>query len=130
MARRPPEKSFTEDLTGAVLHEVLEHPRVQGLLDKLSGLVDRGAKAIDDVARNGGNGRAPQGHVPPTKPTRPKFDPRIIMGFVEGEKLTKDGVNARYKALARVYHTDLHGGSDEAMKRLNVARDALLKRLK
>jgi hypothetical protein len=39
------------------------------------------------------------------------------------ETATRDEVKSAYKKLARLWHPDAHGGADDMMKRVNVARD-------
>lgn len=65
---------------------------------------------------------------PPPKPPSPMDDPRVVMGFAPGVKLTKAMVKERQRELAKIHHPD-RGGHPEAMKRLNVAADALLKEI-
>lgn len=48
---------------------------------------------------------------------------RNIMGFSKEEPVTKEKLERRYKALARVYHPDLESGSNYAMKLLNLAKE-------
>lgn len=42
------------------------------------------------------------------------------------ENITKEDIKKRYKELAKIYHPDLNGGSDEKMKKLNEYKDILL----
>jgi hypothetical protein len=52
------------------------------------------------------------------------------LGFEPGEPLTKEKVNKRKQALARVFHPDMAGGSEAQMKRINAAADLLLANLR
>jgi hypothetical protein len=65
---------------------------------------------------------APQPAPPPT----PEGDPRIVLGFEPGDKLSKEIIKERKKALAALFHPDRPGGSTLAMKRVNEAADKLL----
>lgn len=149
-----------EEMVDEFLDDVLDSPQVQGVfgrvsgfIDKFSYLVDRAAtpktpkerrEAVRDAfqATRAAAGRvadsarpAPAGKPKPTpRPPLPKRpapgeDPMVVLGFAAGTALTVEGIKIRYKALAQIYHSD-KGGSDEAMKRLNNARDALLARCK
>lgn len=53
----------------------------------------------------------------------------MILGFEPAEILTIERVQDRKKALAKVFHPDLHGGSEAQMKRVNAAADVLLAKL-
>ncbi len=54
---------------------------------------------------------------------------RAVMGFGKDDRLTPEVIKQQFRKLARKYHSDLHGGSDEKMKRLNWANDLLLQSL-
>lgn len=49
---------------------------------------------------------------------------KAFFGFT-GE-FTKDDIKKRYKELARKYHPDIQGGSEEKMKELNNYKDVLM----
>lgn len=70
---------------------------------------------------------------PPPPPSSPPPDPLIearrVLGFEPADKLTKEIVHKRKQALARVFHPDMPGGSEAAMKRVNQAADTLLAKL-
>lgn len=70
---------------------------------------------------------------PPPPPSSPPPDPtaqaRIVLGFEPTERLTREMVSDRKKALARVFHPDMAGGSEAHMKRINQAADVLLAKL-
>jgi DnaJ-class molecular chaperone len=51
---------------------------------------------------------------------------RGVFRFEPKEPLTVEKVKQRQKALARVFHPDVAGGSAEEMKRINAAADVLL----
>lgn len=73
--------------------------------------------------------------TPPTPPTPrpPKADPvleaRAVLGFDGDEKLTAERIRDRKKALARVYHPDMSGGSKGQMQRVLAAADLLLAKM-
>lgn len=60
---------------------------------------------------------------PPRKPALP--DPRIVLGFAAGQKVTADEVKKRHRELARKHHPD-RGGSLARMQEINAAVDQLL----
>jgi hypothetical protein len=70
----------------------------------------------------------PNGHHRPPPPPRPNpaDDPRLVLGFEPGDKLTAEIIKERKKALAALFHPDRPGGSLTAMKRVNEAADKLL----
>lgn len=74
--------------------------------------------------------RGPQPRPRPATPPPPPVqdDPRVVLGFGPGVKLTKALVKERQRALASLMHSDV-GGSDEAMKKINVAAKKLLESL-
>lgn len=59
----------------------------------------------------------------PRKPTGP--DPRIVLGFAAGQRVTADEVKKRHRELARKHHPD-RGGSVAKMQEINAAVDQLL----
>lgn len=59
---------------------------------------------------------------PPGAHNRPPW--RKVFNFADGAPVDADALSARYKELARQYHPDMQGGSNEAMVMLNEARDA------
>jgi hypothetical protein len=71
---------------------------------------------------------------PPPSPPPPKRDPileaRTILGFEPDEPLTIEKIQTRKQALARVFHPDRAGGSLAQMKRVNVAADTLLAKIR
>lgn len=68
--------------------------------------------------------RAKAEGFPPPRPRKPKPppgpDPRIVLGFASGQKLTKDEVKRRHRELARRHHPD-RGGSVAKMQEVNRA---------
>ena len=60
---------------------------------------------------------------PPPKPAGP--DPRVVLGFTPGQKVTEAEVKARHRELARKHHPD-KGGSVARMQEINAAVDQLL----
>jgi len=71
--------------------------------------------------------QAQAGAVPP--PPRPKKppgpDPRAILGFAAGQKITAELVKKRHRELARKHHPD-RGGSLQKMQEINQAVDAIM----
>ena len=72
----------------------------------------------------------PASTIPPTRAqTMPHADARTILGLPPAPApLTAAQVKERHRALALLFHSDT-GGNDEAMRRANLARDALLREL-
>lgn len=70
---------------------------------------------------------------PPPPPPAPRIDPlqaaREVLGFEPGEKLTVERVQDRKRALARVFHPDMAGGSKAQMQKVLAAADALLAKI-
>lgn len=71
-----------------------------------------------------------QGAPPPPRP--PAGDPRAaaqrarkILGFGPQEEITQEDIDRRRRKLARKYHPDLAGGSEEKMIAVNRAADFL-----
>lgn len=54
---------------------------------------------------------------------------RTILGFNDGEAVSRTALEARYREKAKAAHPDAPGGSQAAMTELNMARDELLKGL-
>lgn len=121
-----------------MIQELASHQDVQDALGRLGAafegatigrvarLIDRAAGFVDHLGRPNGQPRpTPQ----PAPPKAPREDPRVVMGFAPDLKLTPELVKKRRKELARLFHTD-KGGSMEAMKRLNIAAEALLQTFK
>lgn len=67
----------------------------------------------------------PKSPPPPRPPPPPPEDPRDILGFPPGTKLTKALVKARQRELAQLFHPD-KGGSVKAMQKVNDAAAKLL----
>jgi len=90
--------------------------------------------------------RARQGHDPSTwwwrqaQPYPPPPDPRVdarraeidarqVLGFSPSEPLTPDLVKMTRRRMAKRYHSDHTGGSDDRMRAINAAADVLLQSL-
>jgi hypothetical protein len=82
------------------------------------------ARAQDFLRRaQGQNGHVPP---PPPRPRRPAGpDPRVVLGFAAGQKVTVAEVKARHRELARKHHPD-RGGSVSKMQEVNAAVDQIL----
>jgi len=125
-----------EDPIGHILGVLFQRPEVQRVLDQLNDVIDKAAVYIDQPERfrqlvdeepftRGRAKKPPPRHKAPT-PASAKEDPRVVLGFAPTMKLTSEIIKTRKKELARLWHPD-HGGSEEAMKRLNTAADVLLR---
>jgi hypothetical protein len=71
---------------------------------------------------------------PPPPPPPPRQAPhiddaRVVLGFGATIQLTEKMVKSRQRELAAVYHPD-RGGSEESMKRVNLAVAALLAQIR
>lgn len=65
--------------------------------------------------------------APPPRPRKPTgLDPRVVLGFAAGQKVTAAEVKARHRELARRHHPDRQGGSVARMQEVNAAVDQLL----
>jgi len=133
-----------------MLGELLDHPTVRGAFDRVTSRVvrslDQIAPFIDRLTQGRPQSRAqsrptaprprpgprPRPEAPRTPPRastpRPE-DPRTILGFAPGARLDAAMIKNRRRELAQIFHPD-HGGSPEAMKRVNLAVEALLAGLK
>lgn len=67
--------------------------------------------------------RTPPPRPPPRRPAGP--DPRLVLGFAIGQRVTEAEVKARHRELARKHHPD-RGGSVGKMQEINAAVDQLL----
>lgn len=129
----------------AVADRLADHPATGRVIDSFGALIDKIGTIFDGsafqpapqpVTAGAANGtarnsppRAKRNATPPPPPPRsvPRAEsPRVLLGFAEGAKLTKEVVKKRHRDFAKICHSD-HGGNDETMRRLNAARDALLK---
>ena len=54
------------------------------------------------------------------------IDPYAILGLPRNA--SQEDVKRRYKRLSQIYHPDIEGGYEEAMKLLNNAYEAIMKR--
>jgi len=66
-----------------------------------------------------------QQYKPPPPPKKPGSDPRSVLGFAPGERLTTDMVKKRHRELARQHHPDV-GGETAKMQEINIAVDTLM----
>jgi len=64
---------------------------------------------------------------PPGAVAQPAW--RKVMGFRDNVDITREDVDTTYRLLAKQFHPDVPGGSQEAMAVLNCARDAALQEL-
>jgi hypothetical protein len=65
----------------------------------------------------------PRQPPPPPHPTGP--DPRLVLGFAIGQKVTAEEVKKRHRELARKHHPD-RGGSVARMQEVNRAVDEIM----
>lgn len=137
---RPPRCIFhVEDVQPKeILDEILQQPEVKAATGRLGEIVDQALSAriagiIDRiggvVGRVAAPGTAPPPRTPPRSAPPPPEDPRVVLGFPPAAKLTVAMVKERHRQLAMLMHSD-QGGNDESMRRLNLARDTLLKELR
>ncbi len=124
-----------DDFVGAVF----EHPRVTGVINKVSRTLDSLAGLIDQVGRRPRGGPAEEHYDPPPHqrqqpPRQPpprqtvRIDPYVVLGLPRNVPLTEAMLKDRRRQLAKIFHTD-HGGNDEAMKRVNAATELLLQKI-
>ena len=112
------------------LGEIVDH----ALSARIAGVIDRIGNVVGQVAASG---RLPNDAPPPprqaprqaSRQAPPQEDPRVVLGFPTNAKLTAQAVKERHRQLAMLMHSD-QGGNDESMRRLNLARDNLLKGLR
>jgi hypothetical protein len=89
------------------------------------------ARAQDFLRRSQAQSQAqarqrPAPPPPPPKPRKPTGpDPRLVLGFAIGQKVTAAEVKARHRELARTHHPD-RGGSVSKMQEINGAVEKLL----
>ena|SRR5688572_33428544 len=107
----------------------LEHPRIAGILDKVTEVVDLGKKFVEKLSK----GENPLGNVPKNKP-QPKVvvkgpTPREVLHFGPTELITPEKLKERKRALAHMAHPD-KGGSKEEMARIIEAAKAIEKEMK
>lgn len=124
-------------VVGALDREIMRSrdPMVRAFGDLLSEFLRSPAQPPPQQRRAPGPGPRPSSppRQPPPPPRRPPPDPTIearrILGFDPTQKLTPELIAARKKALARLFHPDVEGGSVDAMARVNNAADVLLAKL-
>jgi hypothetical protein len=74
--------------------------------------------------------RAQQQGAAPARPRKPPGpDPRVVLGFAAGQRVTADDVKKRHRELALKFHPDKRGGSTKQMAEINDAVDRLLRDL-
>lgn len=95
----------------------------ESLYSGLEDFVDLFSKtSAADYVRNQAQGRPP----PPPRARKPSGpDPRVVLGFAAGQRLTADIVKKRHRDLARKHHPD-RGGSVAKMQEINAAVDAIM----
>jgi hypothetical protein len=108
-----------EDLVRRVTNKVKRD--IQRLADQPPEVIYQRAKAT--ASRPRPQPRSPRPPPPPPAPAEP--DPRVILGFAPGTKLTREIIKSRQRELAKLFHPD-RGGSTEATQRLNAAAKRLL----
>lgn len=128
-------KQKAQEATGAswatLLDVVMQQPKtkvifekVDGVLEKANGLLAKVAVGdfsdLQDLLTKAGKQRVVY------QPEVKEENPRVVLGFKVTDKLTASMIKDRRRELAKILHPD-KGGSDEAMQRMNVAADKLLK---
>jgi len=131
-------------LEGLLSHPVLQNV-VDRVVDRVQDSIDRGVDRIagkmdqyaafatmyaQRMSQQQQQQSSASGQSPPPPPPKPeeKEDPRMVLCFGPDEQLTEEKIKARRRELAKIVHTD-KGGDTEAMQRINVAADALLKEI-
>ena len=115
----------------AILGTIFNQSPVKKVVDKLSNILDNVGVIVDKAAVGEFDtilGKFKQHKVKFEVPVADD-DPRLILGFRPGEKITVEVVKQKRKELAKKLHSDF-GGSDVLMQKVNVACDKLLKELK
>jgi hypothetical protein len=109
--------SGIEDLMGMFQ----QHPSFDALRAQAEVQIRERARRIQQQ-----RGQQQRQKPPPTPPPRPAGpDPRVVLGFAAGQKLTVEEVKKRHRELARKHHPD-RGGSVAVMQQINAAVDQLL----
>ena len=125
----------SSELVGALDRVLAGHgrdPLATMLAGALNGILGRVLGATQQRARSSpppSSRQQPPQARRPAPPQDPLVRAREILGFEPQERLTVELVQARKKALARVFHPDMAGGSEARMKLVNTAADALLAKL-
>jgi hypothetical protein len=143
----------TMEYVEEVVEIVVEHPKVQGVFNRATSIIDRFANIVDRATTGR---RAPDEPPPPNReerrdqrhqrqqqrqqhrPPPPQDDKAtqlrdafMVFGWDGRRTYTEVEVKKRKQELARVYHPDLSSsGSAEMMKRINSAADTLIQNLK
>ncbi len=125
------------DFVSAVDREVTRATARDPVLGAFVGMIGSLFRPVPAGSQPGHSQRAQQQQQRSQHPPRPSSPPppdpsaaaRVVLGFEPTEPLTKDKISDRKKALARVFHPDLAGGSEAHMKRINQAADVLLAKL-
>lgn len=138
-----------------IVDAVLDHPKVQNIFSAILQRMDHGirrAERPEDSPHYRGPDAAYDAEWPPRprqqqrrrqqqqqqqrrrRPGRPKppestEDPRMVLGFGPQVRLTTALIKDRQRRMAAMVHPDV-GGSEEAMRRVNIAADALLSQLR
>jgi hypothetical protein len=137
-----------------VVDEIMDHPRVSDIFARFGRMFDGITGRLDrpDIRPNyrgptAGYGaqwpQVPGGTIPPPRaeppppgpapapPPPPPLqleDPRLVLGFPPEAKPTEPEIKSRRRKLAAIVHPD-QGGSEEAMRRINLAADRLIEEL-
>lgn len=138
---------------------IIEHPRVQSWISDVGRKFDDRVSQIFDQAEPLYRGRSSgfqsewpppktppagrrRGKKPPGAGRRPgnghgdqegsngSEDPRLVMGFSPGQKLTEPLIKRRKRELAAIFHPDRKSGCTESMSRVNRAAEQLLGKLR
>jgi len=117
----------SNDVLSTALNIILSHPKVSSLLDDAKELLSQAATAPTPHHAEWPP-PPPNSQQQHQNPTTTGEDPRVVLGFSADATLTRASIKTRERELAALYHPDC-GGSDEAMKRLNMATEQLLAQL-
>jgi len=124
------EEQLFVEAEDSTVNQLLDHPAVQGLMDKgfqvfnkgvdrIIGRVDGYAKLAMQMVQNQQTQQA-------QAPQPVQQSPREVLHFGPDEALTIEKIKTRKRDLASLCHPDKNG-SVEAMQKINEAADLLLK---
>lgn len=118
-------------ILGGLIDEAVNSPRLERMVPRAQ--LDEMLRRVQAQHAAAAQRRPPGPPPPRAAPPPPRVDPllaaREVLGFEPAEALTRERVQERKKALARVFHPDMPGGSKAAMQRVLTSADALLAKM-